>query len=65
MKMGDAIDVNNFPIPTVPNMSVFSHPTALYNANIAPLSAYRFKGVIWYQGESNADRAAEYGALFP
>jgi sialate O-acetylesterase len=65
MKMGDAIDVNNFPIPTVPNMSVFSHPTALYNANIAPLSAYRFKGVVWYQGESNADRAVEYGALFP
>jgi sialate O-acetylesterase len=65
MKMGDAIDLNNFPMPTVPNMSVFSHPTALYNANIAPLSAYKFKGVIWYQGESNADRAAEYGALFP
>jgi sialate O-acetylesterase len=65
MKIGDKINANDFPKPIVPNMSVFSHPTALYNANIAPLSAYRFKGVIWYQGESNADRAVEYASLFP
>jgi sialate O-acetylesterase len=40
-------------------------PLGLYNAMIAPLLPYRIKGVIWYQGESNADRPAEYGALFP
>jgi hypothetical protein len=28
--------------------------TALYNGMIAPLQPYAFKGVIWYQGESNA-----------
>ncbi|MGI4886932.1 MAG: sialate O-acetylesterase [Janthinobacterium lividum] len=40
-------------------------PTALYNAMIAPLETMALKGVIWYQGESNADRAAQYRTLFP
>lgn len=40
-------------------------PEGLYNAMIAPLLNYRIKGVIWYQGESNADRPIEYRALFP
>ncbi|MDR0541633.1 MAG: sialate O-acetylesterase [Dysgonamonadaceae bacterium] len=35
-------------------------PAGLYNAMIAPLKNFSFKGVIWYQGESNAGRAAEY-----
>jgi sialate O-acetylesterase len=39
-------------------------PTALYNAMIAPLIPYNFKGVIWYQGEYNAHRAYEYRKLF-
>lgn len=65
MKMGDKMNQNDFPKPVVPNMSVFSHPSALFNANIAPLTSYKIKGVIWYQGESNADRAVEYASLFP
>nr|WP_315158562.1 sialate O-acetylesterase [uncultured Flavobacterium sp.] len=40
-------------------------PTTLYNAMIAPIIPYAIKGTIWYQGESNADRAFEYGTLFP
>ncbi|GAB3636440.1 sialate O-acetylesterase [Hymenobacter arcticus] len=40
-------------------------PTALYNGMIAPLIPLAIKGVIWYQGESNADRAAQYRTLFP
>ncbi|QKG58849.1 hypothetical protein GKZ68_05325 [Hymenobacter sp. BRD128] len=32
---------------------------------IAPLQPYALKGVIWYQGESNADRAEQYRTLFP
>lgn len=40
-------------------------PLGLYNAMIAPLLNYRIKGVIWYQGESNAGRAVEYRELFP
>ncbi len=39
-------------------------PASLYNGMIAPLVPYGFKGAIWYQGESNAARHAEYGSLF-
>ena len=28
-------------------------PTAIYNAMVAPLVPYAFRGAIWYQGESN------------
>ncbi|MFB3924270.1 MAG: sialate O-acetylesterase [Terriglobia bacterium] len=37
----------------------------LSNAMIAPLIPYRIAGAIWYQGESNADRAYQYRKLFP
>jgi sialate O-acetylesterase len=40
-------------------------PTALYNAMIAPLATARFRGAIWYQGESNAGRPEQYAALLP
>ena len=40
-------------------------PGVLYNAMIHPLIPYRIKGVIWYQGESNAGRAYQYRDLFP
>lgn len=40
-------------------------PSVLYNGMIAPLIPYGIAGVIWYQGESNANRAAEYRTLFP
>jgi sialate O-acetylesterase len=44
------------------------HPwcaSGLYNAMINPLLPYGIKGAIWYQGESNADRAYQYRTLFP
>jgi sialate O-acetylesterase len=40
-------------------------PSRLYNAMIYPLIPYAIAGAIWYQGESNAPRAHEYGRLFP
>jgi sialate O-acetylesterase len=40
-------------------------PANLYNSMIAPLVPYAIRGAIWYQGESNADRAYQYRALFP
>lgn len=39
--------------------------TVLYNGMIAPLEPLAIKGAIWYQGESNADRAAQYRTLLP
>jgi sialate O-acetylesterase len=35
-------------------------PSVLYQSMIHPLVPYGVKGVIWYQGESNAERWAEY-----
>ena len=39
-------------------------PASLYNGMIAPLVPYGIRGAIWYQGESNADRAFQYRSLF-
>jgi sialate O-acetylesterase len=37
--------------------------TSIYNAMIAPLGSYGVRGVLWYQGESNAGEAAQYQGL--
>ncbi len=37
----------------------------LYNAMVAPLVPYAVRGTIWYQGEANVGRAAQYANLFP
>lgn len=48
-----------------PPMTFFQYkPVGLYNGMIAPLSNYKIKGVLWYQGESNIGRAEEYTMLF-
>ncbi|MGH7996494.1 MAG: sialate O-acetylesterase [Opitutaceae bacterium] len=39
-------------------------PGSLYNGMIDPLLPYAFRGVIWYQGESNTDEPEHYHALF-
>lgn len=38
--------------------------STLWNAMIHPLVPYAIKGVIWYQGESNAVRAQDYTHVF-
>jgi sialate O-acetylesterase len=52
-----------------PNRSEIKNtPSALYNGMIAPLVPYAIQGVIWYQGENNAQpekRARDYRRLFP
>ena len=40
-------------------------PSLCYNAMINPLIPYAFKGIIWYQGESNTERAFQYRKAFP
>lgn len=42
-----------------------SSPSRLYNGMIAPLTPFGFRGVVWYQGESNVGRASQYRSLFP
>jgi len=41
-----------------------NRPSSLYHAMVAPLVPYTLKGILWYQGESNAGRHAEYAELF-
>ncbi len=40
------------------------NPLGLFNGMIAPLRRYAIKGVIWYQGESNAENPSDYQNLF-
>ena len=44
-------------------ISAQNQPAALYNAMVAPLINYTIKGILWYQGESNAGRPQEYEKL--
>lgn len=37
----------------------------IYNAMIHPIIPYAIQGVLWYQGESNAERAYQYRKSFP
>lgn len=49
--------------PTPGQTFVQWQPTGLYNGMIAPSNNYPIKGVVWYQGESNAERFDEYQKL--
>jgi len=51
--------------PEAVGVSNQNNPSVLYNAMIAPLVPFAIRGVIWYQGESNAGRAYQYRTLFP
>lgn len=39
-------------------------PGGLFNSLINPMKDYSIKGIIWYQGETNAGRGFEYRQLF-
>ncbi|MCK0192870.1 sialate O-acetylesterase [Arenibacter sp. F20364] len=57
---------NTIELPkNLPEEGLNQTPTLLYNAMISPLVGYNIKGAIWYQGESNRNRAKEYAQLFP
>ena len=45
-----------------------ARPSGLYNGSIAPLAPFAIAGVVWYQGESDADsfeQAQQYQTLLP
>jgi sialate O-acetylesterase len=42
-----------------------SMPAVLYNGMIAPMIPLSITGAIWYQGESNSERAFQYRTLLP
>lgn len=46
-----------------PHIFIQWKPLGLYNAMIYPLFHYQIKGMLWYQGESNAGKPDEYCAL--
>lgn len=52
------------PLPRVRGLAP-SKPSAICNAMVRPLMPYGIRGAIWYQGESNRTRAAQYRELFP
>lgn len=42
-----------------------NRPGNLFNGMVAPLQGVKFKGFIWYQGESNNGRGRQYATSFP
>ena len=55
------------PVPRQPrNQLAGQHrPANLYNGVLRPIIGYSMRGVIWYQGETNASRAYQYRHMFP
>lgn len=37
----------------------------IFNSRLMPVTPYAIRGVIWYQGESNCGRGAQYREMFP
>jgi sialate O-acetylesterase len=50
---------------TGPTFSAQNQPTSLYNAMVAPLVNQKIKGILWYQGETNAWVPEPYKKLLP
>lgn len=62
---GDWTYSNSIVEPLLPQVDYHNwKPGFIFNAMIAPLTKYAIKGVIWYQGESNVGKHAEYRELF-
>ncbi|MDR1417439.1 MAG: 9-O-acetylesterase [Prevotellaceae bacterium] len=59
-----AVDLQSLP-PRPQSPDNPNRPSVLFNAMINPIVPFTIKGAIWYQGESNADRAQQYRELLP
>lgn len=53
------------PPPPPPGPGNPNSPAMLYDNMIKPIIPFALRGAIWYQGESNAERARQYRTLFP
>ena len=62
-KVGDK-DLGRAPVQPM-GPTHYMRPSALYHSMIAPLHAFRIKGIIWYQGEGNSGKPIQYRTLFP
>lgn len=51
-------------LPPPAKVAFPSEPACLWNAMVEPLLPLTFKGVIWYQGESNDNHAFKYRQVF-
>ena len=61
----DAGRIGNPPRKPGNMMTGNKRPGNIYNGVLHPTIGFGIKGVIWYQGESNAGRAHQYRSLFP
>jgi sialate O-acetylesterase len=64
-KLGSTIKETTIPKQSNTLSNPHKNPSLLYNGMIYPLIGLSMKGVIWYQGESNAPLAWQYRKLFP
>ncbi len=60
-----SLDSKELPKFPVNDATAFNYATALYNAMINPIINYSIRGAIWYQGEANEGRSAQYKDLLP
>ncbi len=51
--------------PTLKSLAGQYEVSSLYNGMIAPLIPFAIRGAIWYQGEANVGRGAQYQVLLP
>ncbi|MEM7454889.1 MAG: sialate O-acetylesterase [Planctomycetota bacterium] len=47
------------------NLNNVDRPSELFNGMVSPLQGFPIRGVIWYQGEANVGRGAQYNHLMP
>jgi sialate O-acetylesterase len=61
LKSFDEIDIPD----EVPETGQNQAASILYNGMLHPFIDYHIRGAIWYQGESNRNKASQYASLFP
>jgi sialate O-acetylesterase len=65
-KLRVGLDARRFPpLPADPQEINPNTPTVLWNGLVNPVVPFGVRGALWYQGESNRGRAAEYSDLMP